>query len=139
MRKARKLAEKAREAGEKARIQSEKARLESNKARWEAGKAKLEAENGKSFSYNFNYTQPSAVKITANTIRYNVDGDKFSASGVSKIDGDVSRIYINGKDAWNENMKVIIDGKEASREELKLLKGDQIESINVKRIRKTGK
>ncbi|MCA6066537.1 hypothetical protein JI747_005050 [Chryseobacterium sp. RG1] len=132
MKKAKKLAEKAREAGEKARIQSEK-------ARWEAGKAKLEAENGKSFSYNFNYTPPSAVKITANTIRYNLDGDKFSASGVSKIDGDVSRIYINGKDAWNENMKVIIDGKEVSREDLKLLKGDQIESINVKKNTENGK
>jgi beta-lactamase regulating signal transducer with metallopeptidase domain len=135
MKKARKLAEKAREAGEKARIQSEK-------ARWEAGKAKLETENGKSFSYNFNYTQPRVVKITANSMRKSLDGSSFSASGVSKIDGGglgVSKIYINGKDTLEEDMKVIIDGKEASREELKLLKGDQIESINVKKNTENGK
>ncbi len=133
MKKARKLADKAREAGEKARIQVEKARIESEKARWEGMK------NEKSFSYNFNYTQPSVVKVTANSMRKNLDGSNFSATGVTKVDGNISRIYVNGKDTWDENMKIIINGKEASKEDLKILKGDQIESINVKKNNENGK
>ncbi|WBV61080.1 hypothetical protein PFY12_02910 [Chryseobacterium camelliae] len=128
MKKARKLAEKAREAGEKARWNDEKARSEGDKIR-------------KSISYDFNYTQPTVMKITANSMMKSLDGNSFSASGISKMNGDtgISKIYINGKDAWNENMKVIIDGKESSKDDMKLLKGDQIESISIKKNTENGK
>ncbi|KIC61134.1 hypothetical protein RM51_18850, partial [Chryseobacterium taiwanense] len=140
MKKARKLAEKAREAGEKARVQSEKARLENQKARWGDEKARLEGDNiRKSIAYDFKYTKPTALKVTANSMRHSLDGTNFSASGISKIDGDVSRIYVNGKDAFDENMKIIINGKEASRGDLKILNGDQIESINIKKNMENGK
>ena len=142
MKRARKLAEKAREAGENARIESEKARLENQKARWEGNKERIEGENRKAITYDFKYTQPTAIKVTANSMRYSLDGSSFSATGVSKIDRDgvgVSRIYVNGKDAWDENMKVIIDGKEASKEDLKIMKGDQIESISIKKNTENGK
>jgi beta-lactamase regulating signal transducer with metallopeptidase domain len=140
MKKARKLADKAREAGEKARIQGEKARLEGEKARWDGEKARLEGDRiRKSISYNYSYTQPTALKITANTMRHNLDGSSFSASGVTKVDGDISRIYINGKDASEENMKIIINGKEASKDDMKILKSDQIESISIKKNTENGK
>jgi len=132
MKKARKLAEKARAAGEKARIESEKARLEGNKA-------KLEGENRKAIAYDFNYSKPDVISITANSIVRNLDGSNFKASGVSKIDGNISKVYVNGKDAFNENMKIIIDGKESSREDLKALKSSQIESVNVKKNMENGK
>ncbi|WEK70953.1 MAG: M56 family metallopeptidase [Candidatus Chryseobacterium colombiense] len=133
MRKARKLAEKAREAGEKARIQSEKARIENEKARGEGDKMRT------SFSYDFSYSKPEVIRVTANSMVRNLDGSNFKASGVSKIDGNVSRIYINGKNAFDENIKVIIDGKESTRDDLKILKPDQIESISVKKSMESGK
>lgn len=92
-----------------------------------------------SFSYDFSYSKPEVIRVTANSMVRNLDGSNFKASGVSKIDGDVSRIYVNGKDAFNENMKVIIDGKESSREDLKILKPSQIESVNVKKNMENGK
>jgi len=140
MKKAKKLAERAREAGEKARIQGEKARFENEKARWDNHEARLEGDKmRKSISYNFNYSTPGVMKITSNSMRANLDGSNFSATGVTKVDGDISRIYINGKAASEENLKIIIDGKEASKDDMKILKPDQIESVNVKKNMENGK
>ena len=70
--------------------------------------------------------------VRIQTSRMVTDGKDNLASGINKF-------YINGKDTFEDNMKITINGKESSKEEMDALDPNNIREINVTKNKVNGK
>lgn len=67
-----------------------------------------------------------------------VDGDKRNDKDY-KTNLGINKIYVNGKDTSESNIKIIIDGKEATQKEMNALDSEKIRDIHVKKNNVDGK
>ncbi|MCU7616823.1 hypothetical protein NZ698_06400 [Chryseobacterium sp. PBS4-4] len=64
---------------------------------------------------------------------------RIITSGKDNLTSGIKKFYVNGKDAFEDNMKITINGKESSKEEMDALDSNNIREINVTKNKVNGK
>ncbi len=88
------------------------------------------------------YTVISKYVDSENTVNNKIvktQNSRVITDGIENSNSGVNKFYINGKDAFEEDMKVIIDGKVVSREDLAAFDAKNIKDMNVVKSKVNGK
>ncbi len=88
------------------------------------------------------YTVISKYVDSENTVNNKIvktQNSRVITDGIENSNSGVNKFYINGKDAFEEDMKVTIDGKVVSREDLAAFDAKNIKDMNVVKSKVNGK
>ncbi|MCY0968168.1 M56 family metallopeptidase [Chryseobacterium wangxinyae] len=88
------------------------------------------------------YTVISKYVDSENTVNNKIvktQNSRVITDGIENSNSGVNKFYINGKDAFEEDMKVIIDGKVVSREDLAAFDAKNIKDMNIVKSKVNGK
>lgn len=128
-RSAKKAKESVSTARKRAEIERKRAKLMEKRAKLDAERAKLEAER--------RALEGNRMKIMTYGSTFRVPTDNLM-SHLSENTPGISKIYINGKDASEENIRIFIDGKEATKADMQALGSNVIRDIHVKKNNNDG-
>ena len=138
-RKFEKLAkEKAELSRKQAEISEKQAEIVRQKAQNNPWIISVDAHAKPNVSYSVASKYVDSEKKEGNKI-VRIQTSRKVIDGKENLPSEINKFYVNGKDAFEENMKIIIDGKEASKEELSALNSNSIRDINVTKNKINGK
>jgi hypothetical protein len=130
--------EKAELSRKQAEISQKQAEIVRQKAQNNPWIISVDAHAKPNVSYSVASKYVDSEKKEGNKI-IRTQTSRIITDGKDNLTSAINKVYVNGKDSFEGNMKIIIDGKESSKDELNDLNPNNIRDINVRKNNVNGK
>jgi hypothetical protein len=130
--------EKAELARKQAEISKKQAEIVRDKAQNNPWIISVDAHAKPNVSYSVASKYIDSEKKEGNKI-VRIQTSRMVTDGKDNLTPGINKFYVNGKDAFEDDVKITINGKESSKEELAALDSNNIREINVTKNKVNGK